>query len=86
MAHNVKLTWKFINEVTGTIHNNKDKIEVIHLSNSIINIDNDSVGGSNVSNNYSINVGKHLVEQLSGDVNYDLNLYGKPDMTLFDNI
>jgi len=71
VAHNVKSTWKIINEVTGTIHNNKDKVEVIKFNNRIINIDNDPVGGSNLFNNHFINVGKHLAEKLSGDVNFD---------------
>lgn len=65
MSHNVKSTWKLINEVTGTIHDNKDKVVEIKLNNSIINIEF-SGRWFKCINNFFTNLEKHLVEKLFG--------------------
>jgi len=85
VSHNVKSTWKLINEVTGSFQNNSHNVKNIKLNNDIINIENDPVGGANVFNNYFVNVGKLLAEKLAEGTFIDPIIYVKPDNLSFDS-
>lgn len=86
VSSNSKLTWKFINELTGTIHNNKDKIELINDNGNLINIDSEPIRGANLFNNYFINVGKNLTDHFLGIDNLEQIVNNKTNLTNFDSI
>jgi len=63
-SSNQKLTWKLLNEVTGSKLRSKDNIIKIINNDSEINVKNDPIKTANVFNNFFINIAQNNLNKL----------------------
>lgn len=86
VSYNPKLTWKLINEITGSNPKNNDKIKTVIMNDKILNIDDNPKEVSNVFNNYFTDVGKNLAKNFNKTHNLVLNKSNDNILCSFDKI
>lgn len=88
MSDNPKLTWRLVNEVSGSKPLNSDKMELIRVYDKILNVKDNPKGAANFFDNNFITVRKNLAESYTGNTNIAFNRSEKINFNIefFDEI